>query len=220
MKRTDPKHFFFAAITFFLLHATTQAQRHTTDETTVGFLVESNFSNFNHNGITPSFTVGCATYQLQVGPRITFDQMTGNVIPNSKNSFWDFGFRYGFILRHGFTLFASIRCEYSSMRSSEDWFYQYPNFSPASGYNLGDNSFNARTEMSHYNFNTYLGMGAEFIVVDKLYLTTNVGAGIKTLSGYTRYSNMDTGELVAGSNWLFDNRGLGLMFSAGIGYRL
>jgi len=65
-----------------------------------------------------------------------------------------------------------------------------------------------------------LGLGAEFILVDKLYINTNLGVGIKTLSGYTRYSNRDTGELVSASSWWFDNRGASWMISAGVGYRL
>jgi len=220
MKKMNSTRFYFFAVAFFALTSKSQAQRYTNDETTVGLLIESTFSGFDHHGLTPSLTIGCATYQFQVGPRITFEQMAGHQSQNTKNSFWDFGFRYGFFLRHGFTLFASIKCEYGSERGTEDWYYQYSGYNPAQGILLTDYSFNARTEISHYNFNSYLGVGAEIILVDKLYINTNLGVGIKTLSGYTRYSNRDTGELVSESSWLFDNRGASWMISAGVGYRL
>lgn len=218
MKKINRPSFFFFALTLLLLPSQGQAQYYSNDETTVGILVESTFSGFDHHGITPSFTVGCSTYQFQVGPRITFDQMAGNQDENSVDRFWDFGFRYGFFLKHNFTLFAAARCEYGTHRMTEDWYYEYP--TSTMELDLGDNSFNARTAQSHYNFNFYIGLGAEIILVDKLYVTAFGGAGIKTLSGYTQYWNMDNNELVTASNWLFDKRGFGWMVSAGVGYRL
>ncbi|MBI3135734.1 MAG: hypothetical protein HYZ14_13745 [Bacteroidetes bacterium] len=199
------------------LKTVAHAQHRSSDETTVGLLVESTFSGFRHPGLTPSLTIGCATYQFQIGPRITFEQIAGSENQNEKNTYWDFGYRYGFLLQSGFTLYAAMRAEYGSHRSTNDWYYNYP---VSDGLYLGDNSFNARTEESHYNFNFYLGLGAEFIVVNKLYLNVFAGAGIKTLSGYTDYSNLDTDELALHSSWIFDNNGFSWLSSAGIGYRL
>jgi len=145
MKKMDSSHLYFLLMALFVLPSSSHSQHYTNDETTVGLLIESTFSGFDHHGLTPSLTIGCATYQFQVGPRITFEQMAGHQSQNTKNSFWDFGFRYGFFLRHGFTLFGSIKCEYGSERGTEDWYYQCSGYNPPQGILLTDYSFNART---------------------------------------------------------------------------
>lgn len=197
-----------------------QAQYHTADETTVGILVETTFSGLNQPGLTPSLTIGCATYQFQIGPRITFEQMAGNQDKQGKNTFWDFGYRYGFFLRNAFTWYAAGRVEYGRQRSSIDWYYQYPMATNSPSPYLGDNSFNARTDKNQYHINFYLGSGIEFILVDKLYLTMFGAAGIKTYSGYTDYLNQDNGEVVLHASSIFRNDGWSWLSSAGIGYRL
>ena len=193
----------------------------TSDETTVGLMVEANFSGVDYHGITPAFTIGCSTYQLHFGPRISFRQMVGETNSNELHFFFDIGYRYSFFQQNGWSVFAALRCEYDSYRNSKDWYHSYPATSPLQNeVYLADYAFDARTAEHHRYFNPYLGAGVEFILVDKLYVTTFGGAGFKTISGYSQHYNIDTGEMMLENNYFLDMHGFSWLASAGIGYRL
>jgi hypothetical protein len=193
---------------------------HQQDETTIGLSVEPIFSGFNYNGLTPSITIGCSTYQLQFGPRFNFNKMIGADPNIEQDMVWDFGFRYSFVQQSGFSLFAGMRGEYGRLKYLNDWYYDYGSGTFPENVMMGDSSFNARTSKRHYNLNLYLGLGAEYILVDKLYVSVFGGAGIKTLTGYTQHIHRGSAAVLVEEIWLLDRMGGSWMVTAGIGYRL
>src|SRR5688572_12138838 len=124
MKRISKQILLISSLTL-LKSFHTFAQYHTSDETTIGILVEPTFSGFGHNGLSPSLTIGCSTYQIQIGPRFSFDKMVGKTPEKPQDRVWDIGYRYSFLQRYGFSLFGAVRCEYGIYRNKYDWHYNY-----------------------------------------------------------------------------------------------
>jgi len=138
------------------------------------------------------FTVGISNHQFFVGPRMTFDWMSGEKYNNAPDFMIDFGYRFTLNPDGRFKPYFQLSFEYLYNNFSYLSDYNYDPANPQTG--IFANSFTLQTKGIGQQLNAYIGAGLEWKISKRFYLAADISWGVRLYQWKTEYSDFNTGE--------------------------